>query len=114
MASNVVKPGSPKGTSVMIIGDIRENSKITSTGAVTGGSEGPCRVQWFRTPSSILESSDGFEALRTPKIAKAFHIPLGIVGLYIVAKFTLMAPDGESGEPAYAISDNSIVPFHLA
>lgn len=126
-----------------IIGDIRENSKITVTGIVTGGSEGSSRVQWFKTRSSILESLDGFEALSTSKIAKvsskldpavscilgnfqtleyfywpflplslmsaqAFRIPLGAVGFYIVAKFTPMTPDGESGEPAYAISDRPV------
>lgn len=108
VTSNVVKPAPPKVTNVKIIGDIRENSKITVTGIVTGGSEGSSRVQWFKTRSSILESLDGFEALSTSKIAKAFRIPLGAVGFYIVAKFTPMTPDGESGEPAYAISDRPV------
>lgn len=35
-------------------------------------------------------------------------MPLGAVGYYIVAKFTPMAPDGESGEPAYVISENVV------
>ncbi|KAE8647759.1 187-kDa microtubule-associated protein AIR9 [Cucumis sativus] len=108
VTSNVVKPAPPKVMNVRIIGDIRENSKITVTGTVTGGSEGSSRVQWFKTRSSILESLDGFEALSTSKIAKAFRIPLGAVGFYIVAKFTPMTPDGESGEPAYAISDSPV------
>ncbi|XP_022146546.1 187-kDa microtubule-associated protein AIR9 [Momordica charantia] len=108
VTSNVVKPAPPKVTNVKIIGDIRENGKVTVTGVVTGGSEGSSRVQWFKTSSSTLESLDGLEALSTSKIAKAFRVPLGAVGFYIVAKFTPMAPDGESGEPAYAISDSSV------
>ncbi|KAJ0081731.1 hypothetical protein Patl1_11266 [Pistacia atlantica] len=68
----------PKVTNVKIIGDLRENSKITVT------------------------------ALSTSKIAKAFRIPLGAVGFYIVAKYTPMTPDGESGEPAYVISERAV------
>ncbi|XP_023003645.1 187-kDa microtubule-associated protein AIR9 [Cucurbita maxima] len=108
MTSNVVKPAPPKVTNVKIVGDIRENGKITVTGTVTGGSEGSSRVQWFKTSSSLLESFEGLEALSTSKIAKAFRIPLGAVGFYIVAKFTPMTPDGESGEPSYAISDGPV------
>lgn len=39
---------------------------------------------------------------------KAFRIPLGAVGKYILAKFTPMTPDGEVGEPAYVISETAI------
>lgn len=39
---------------------------------------------------------------------QAFRIPLGAVGYYIVAKFTPMAPDGESGEPAYTMSESAV------
>lgn len=38
---------------------------------------------------------------------QAFRIPLGAVGYYIVAKFTPMTPDGEAGEPVYAISERA-------
>lgn len=39
---------------------------------------------------------------------QAFRIPLGAVGYYIVAKFTPMTSDGESGEPAYVISERAV------
>lgn len=54
---------------VKIIGDLRENSKITATGIVTGGTEGSSRVQWYKTCSSTLEENS-LEALSTSKIAK--------------------------------------------
>ncbi|KAH7544588.1 hypothetical protein FEM48_Zijuj01G0001700 [Ziziphus jujuba var. spinosa] len=106
--SQVVKQAPPKVTNVKIIGDLRENSKITASGIVTGGTEGSSRVQWFKTSSSTLEGEKGLEALSTSKIAKAFRIPLGAVGYYIVAKFTPMTPDGESGEPAFIISEKAV------
>ena len=145
----------PKVTDVKIIGDLRENSKVTATGIVTGGTEGSSRVQWFKICSSTLDENS-LEALSTSKIAKvwslkffqnckgrllflwflsvpkdswntrhnifriqfwflvgfwrgqAFRIPLGAVGCYIVAKFTPMTPDGDSGEPAFVISDTTV------
>lgn len=39
---------------------------------------------------------------------QAFRIPLGAVGYYIVAKFTPVAADGESGEPSFAISEKAV------
>ncbi|XP_057971339.1 187-kDa microtubule-associated protein AIR9 [Malania oleifera] len=104
----VVKQAPPRVTSVKIIGDLRENSKVTVTGVVTGGSEASSRVQWFKTSSSKLDGENGLETVSTSKIAKAFRIPLGAVGYYIVAKFTPMTPDGESGEPAYVITERAI------
>ncbi|XP_034210939.1 187-kDa microtubule-associated protein AIR9 isoform X3 [Prunus dulcis] len=106
--SDVVKQAPPKVINLKIIGDLRENSKITATGTVTGGTEGSSRVQWYKTSSSILDGEKGLEVLSTSKIAKAFRIPLGAVGYYIVAKFTPMTPDGESGEPAYVVSDRAV------
>ncbi|KAL2604532.1 hypothetical protein AAZV13_09G072900 [Glycine max] len=105
--SPVVKQAPPKVTNIKIVGDLRENSKITATGIVTGGTEGSSRVQWYKTCSSTLEENS-LEALSTSKIAKAFRIPLGAVGYYIVAKFTPMTPDGDSGEPAFVISDKAV------
>ncbi|EXC25814.1 hypothetical protein L484_019448 [Morus notabilis] len=58
--------------------------------------------------SSTLDGEKGLDALSTSKIAKAFCIPLGAVGYYIVAKFTPMISDGESGEPAYVISERAV------
>lgn len=106
--SQVVKQAPPKVTNVKIIGDLRENSKVTVSGIVTGGTEGSSRVQWFKTSSSTLDGEKGLEALSTSKIAKAFRIPLGAVGYYIVAKFTPMTPDGECGEPAFVISERAV------
>lgn len=60
----------PKVTNVKIIGDLRENSKITVTGTVTGGTEGSSRVQWFKTTSSSMDGENGLEAVSTSKIAK--------------------------------------------
>ncbi|XXG74688.1 hypothetical protein AAC387_Pa07g3344 [Persea americana] len=108
VATEIVKKAPPKVANLKIIGDLREGSKVTVTASVTGGSEGSSRVQWFKTSSSKLEDESALEAVSTSKIAKAFRIPLGAVGHYIVAKFTPMAPDGESGNPAYVISEKSI------
>lgn len=106
--SPTVKQAPPKVTNVKIIGDLRENSKITVTGTVTRGTEGSSRVQWFKTMSSSMDGENGLEAVSTSKIAKAFRIPLGAVGYYIVAKYTPMTPDGESGKPAYVISERAV------
>ncbi|KDP34944.1 hypothetical protein JCGZ_09232 [Jatropha curcas] len=106
--SPAVKQAPPKVTNVKIVGDIRENNKVTVTGIVTGGAEGSSRVQWFKTSSSILDGENGLEAVSASKIAKAFRIPLGAVGYYIVAKYTPMTPDGESGEPVYVISEKAV------
>ncbi|CAN1227767.1 187-kDa microtubule-associated protein AIR9 [Linum grandiflorum] len=103
--THAVKRAPPKVSNVKIIGDLRENSKITVTGIVTGGTEGSSRVQWFKTTSSTFDDENALEALSTSKIAKAFRIPLGAVGYYIVAKYTPMTSDGESGQPAYAMSE---------
>ena len=39
---------------------------------------------------------------------KNFRLPLEVVGYYIVAKYTLMAQDGTSGEPTFAISEKIV------
>ncbi|KAF9608447.1 hypothetical protein IFM89_009813 [Coptis chinensis] len=98
----------PSVTSLKIIGDLREGSKVTVTAIVSGGTEGSSRVQWFKTSSSNLVAENFLEPLSSSEIAKVFHIPLGGVGHYIVAKFTPMAPDGESGEPAFLISEMAV------
>ncbi|KAL6500611.1 187-kDa microtubule-associated protein air9 [Orobanche hederae] len=106
--SQIIKQAPPKVTNVKIIGELKEGSKVTATGIVIGGTEASSRVQWFTTSSSIFEGDNDFEALSTSKIAKAFRIPLGAVGKYIIAKFTPMTPDGEAGEPAYVISGTAV------
>ncbi|PHT55656.1 hypothetical protein CQW23_04142 [Capsicum baccatum] len=107
IASQKVEQAPPKVTNAKIIGELKEGSKIMVTGIVTGGTEGASRVQWFKTSSSTFEDESYLDALSTSKIAKAFRIPLGAVGYYIVAKFTPMTPDGEAGEPVYAISERA-------
>lgn len=106
--SQIVKQAPPRVTNVKIIGDIREGSKVSVAGTVTGGTEASSRVQWFKTSSAIFEGENDMEALSMSKIAKAFRVPLGAVGFFIVAKYTPMTPDGESGEPAYAMSDRIV------
>ncbi|GKC64572.1 hypothetical protein Tco_1097170, partial [Tanacetum coccineum] len=106
--SSIVKRAPPKVTHLQIIGDLKEGSKVTVTANVTGATESTCKVQWFKTFSSILDGENGLEAFSTSKFAKAFRIPLGAVGCYIVAKFTPVHADGESGEPAYIISDRAV------
>ncbi|XP_038970512.1 187-kDa microtubule-associated protein AIR9-like [Phoenix dactylifera] len=103
-----VKRAPPKVINLKIVGDLREGNKVTITATVTGGTEGSSRVQWFKTMSVKLEGENGLEAVSASKIAKAFRVPLGAVGCYIVAKFTPMAPDGETGEPAYVISEKVV------
>lgn len=53
-----------------IVGDLRENSKLTVTGTVTGGTEASSRVQWFKSSCSILEGGNNLEELSTSKVAK--------------------------------------------
>ncbi|PPD82943.1 hypothetical protein GOBAR_DD20121 [Gossypium barbadense] len=108
IVSGTVRQAPPKVTNVKIIGDLRENSKITVTGAVMGGTEGSSRVQWFKTNSSTLNGENELEAMSTSKVAKAFRIPLGAVGCYIVAKYTPMTPNGESGESVYVITERVV------
>ncbi|KAL6567260.1 187-kDa microtubule-associated protein air9 [Orobanche gracilis] len=108
VTSQIIKQAPPKVTNLKIIGELKEGSKVTVTGIVTGGTEASSRVQWFKTSSSIFEGDNDFEVLSTSKNAKAFRIPLGAVGKYIIAKFTPMTPDGEAGEPAYVISGTAV------
>uniref|UniRef100_A0A1D1Z6I6 Protein phosphatase 1 regulatory subunit pprA n=1 Tax=Anthurium amnicola TaxID=1678845 RepID=A0A1D1Z6I6_9ARAE len=106
--SDIIKKAPPRVSNLKIVGDLREGNKVTVTAIVTGGTEGSSRVQWFKTNLSQFEGESGLEAVSTSKIAKAFRVPLGAVGYYIVAKFTPSAPDGESGEPAYVISEKAV------
>ncbi|KAJ6813130.1 187-kDa microtubule-associated protein AIR9 [Iris pallida] len=106
--TEIIKKAPPKVTNLKITGDLREGNKVTVSAIVSGGTEGSSRVQWFKTSTSKLEGEIGLEAVSTSKIAKVFRLPLGAVGYYIVAKFTPMAPDGETGEPSYVISEKVV------
>lgn len=48
---------------------MKENSKVTVTGVVTGGTEGCSRVQWFKTISTF-ENENDLEAMSASKVAK--------------------------------------------
>jgi hypothetical protein len=74
----------PKVTNVKIIGDLRENGKVTATGIVTGGTEGSSRVQWYKTYSSTLDESN-LEALSTSKIAKVGGLLFLAIGVLVVS-----------------------------
>ncbi|VFQ97381.1 unnamed protein product [Cuscuta campestris] len=108
IVSPITKKAPPKVTNLKIIGELKEGSKITVTGIVTGGTEASSRVQWFKTCSPSFDSEKNLESLSTSKIAKAFRIPLGAVGYFLVAKFTPMSPEGDAGEPSYILSEKDI------
>ncbi|WVZ61871.1 hypothetical protein U9M48_011679 [Paspalum notatum var. saurae] len=106
--TDVVKKAPPKVFNLKIVGEAREGSRVSASATVTGGTEGSSRVQWYKASSSEFKNEHELEALSPSKVSKTFRIPLGAVGYYIVAKFTPVAPDGEIGEPAYAISDGVV------
>ncbi|RLN34629.1 hypothetical protein C2845_PM03G19820 [Panicum miliaceum] len=106
--TDVVKKAPPKVFNLKIVGETREGSKVSASATVTGGTEGSSRVQLYKASSSEFKNEHELEALSTSKVSKTFRIPLSAVGYYIVAKFTPVAPDGEIGEPAYAISDGVV------
>ncbi|KAJ1287736.1 hypothetical protein BS78_02G033400 [Paspalum vaginatum] len=106
--TDVVKKAPPKVFNLKIVGEAREGSKVSASATVTGGTEGSSRVQWYKASSFEFKNEHELEALSPSKVSKTFRIPLGAVGYYIVAKFTPVAPDGEIGEPAYAISDGVV------
>ncbi|KEH19577.1 outer arm dynein light chain 1 [Medicago truncatula] len=93
---------------VKITGDIVENERVVVTGTITGGGTDGCsRAQWYKSSSQTLDESK-LEALSTSTVQKAFRIPLGAVGCYLVAKYTPMSPDGVSGTPTFVISDREV------
>ncbi|KMZ63756.1 hypothetical protein ZOSMA_39G00270, partial [Zostera marina] len=108
VVTDTVRKAPPRVSGLQILGDLREESKVTIAATVTGGTEGSSRVQWFKKISPLFQGENDLEAVSSSKIAKAFRIPLGVVGYYLIAKFTPMAPDGVSGEPEYAISKNVV------
>lgn len=60
----------PKVTNAKIIGELKEGSKVTVSGIVTGGTEGSSRVQWFKTKSATHVGEEALETLSSSKIAK--------------------------------------------
>ena len=65
----------PKVTHLQIVGDLKEGSKVTVT--VTGATESTCKVQWFKTFSSIIDGENGLEAFSTSKWAKVGGLIMG-------------------------------------
>ncbi|PKA57004.1 hypothetical protein AXF42_Ash002308 [Apostasia shenzhenica] len=108
LMSEIVRKAPPKASNLKLVGELREGSKVTVSATVTGGNEGSCRVQWFKTSSFTFEAEENLEAISSSKIAKTFRIPLGAVGYYIVAKFTPLAADGETGESAFVRSEKVV------
>lgn len=106
--TDAVKKAPPKVFNLKIVGESKEGSKVSAIATVTGGTEGSSRVQWYKASSSDFKNEHELEALSPSKVSKTFRIPLAAAGYYIVAKFTPVAPDGEIGEPAYAISDDVV------
>ena len=60
------------------------------TAAVTGGTEGSSRVQWFKTTSLKLEGENGLEAVSTSKIAKVGNFFKFAVTLLRIITWLLM------------------------
>ncbi|XP_078436682.1 outer arm dynein light chain 1 protein isoform X2 [Wolffia australiana] len=108
VVSEKVKKASPRVSNLKIVGDVREGSKVTVTAIVTGATEASSKVQWFKSNTSTFKGESSLEAMGISKNAKAFRIPLGAFGYYLVTKFTPTAPDGESGEPVYVVSETPV------
>ena len=99
----------PKVENLRVVGDLKDGSKVAVSAIFMGGTEGASRVQWFKKISPTLPTEDSqVEPLSSSKVAKAFRIPLGAVGHYLVAKYIPVRSDGESGEPVFAISETIV------
>ncbi|CAM6096301.1 unnamed protein product [Calypogeia fissa] len=107
--STKVQLAPPMVHDLRIVGELIEGNKTAVTSNFSGGVEGPSRVQWFKTNTRDEVSEDGdMEAISNSKVAKTFRIPLGAVGCYLVAKYTPVRSDGESGIPGYLVSDTTV------
>ncbi|XP_052184492.1 uncharacterized protein LOC127796400 isoform X3 [Diospyros lotus] len=101
-------PEPPKATNLNIQGDLKVNNKIIITGTVIGGAEVASVVQWYKTSTTQLDIQDGLEEISMSSTEKEFLLPVGVVGNYIVAKYTPMTYDGKSGEPVFAILEKVV------
>lgn len=107
--STTVLLAPPTIEDLRIVGDLKEGNKVAVSALFTGGTEGASRVQWFKRTTPVLPTEDSqVEPLSSPKVAKAFRIPLGAVGHYLVAKYTPVRSDNEVGEPVFAISETIV------
>jgi hypothetical protein len=99
----------PSIEDLRIVGDLKEGNKVAVSAVFTGGTEGASRVQWFKKATPLPPTDDSqVEPLSSPKVAKAFRIPLGAVGHYLVAKYTPVRSDNEVGEPVFAVSETIV------
>lgn len=107
--STTVVLAPPSIEDLRIVGDLKEGNKVAVSALFTGGTEGASRVQWFKKTTPLLPTDDSqVEPLSSPKVAKAFRIPLGAVGHYLVAKYTPVRSDNEVGEPVFAITETVV------
>ncbi|XP_052188144.1 uncharacterized protein LOC127798577 isoform X3 [Diospyros lotus] len=98
----------PKVTNLKIQGDLQVNNKIIITGTVIGGAEVASAVQWYKTTTTQLNIQNGLEEISMSSTEKEFLLPIGVVGYYIVAKYTPMTHDGTSGEPVFVTSEQVV------
>ncbi|KAL2643139.1 hypothetical protein R1flu_010726 [Riccia fluitans] len=99
----------PMVSQMRLVGDLIEGNKVAISCSFSGGVEGSSRVQWFKTRSPTLPADESsLEAISTSKVAKAFRIPLGAVGFYLVGKYTPVRADGEAGVPVFIISEATV------
>lgn len=107
--SNTVMLAPPSIEELRIVGDLKEGNKVAVSALFTGGTEGASRVQWFKKGTPGIPTDDSqIEPLSSPKVAKAFRIPLNAVGHFLVAKYTPVRSDNEVGEPVFAITETIV------
>ncbi|XP_073306514.1 uncharacterized protein [Primulina huaijiensis] len=101
-------PRVPKVRDTTILGDYKTNEKVIVRGDVVNGSEQASTIQWFITLSKNFDIETGLQSISECTINKDFRIPIEAVGHYLVAKFTPMTEDGESGESSYAVTEKYV------
>ncbi|CAK9872005.1 unnamed protein product [Sphagnum jensenii] len=100
----------PRVEKLRLLGDMKEGGKVAISAIFTGGTEGASCVQWFKKSTPGIPAEDEqLEPLSSSTVAKAFCIPLAVVGHYLVAKYTpVRSTDGESGKPTFIISESVV------
>ncbi|KAL3696460.1 hypothetical protein R1sor_010536 [Riccia sorocarpa] len=99
----------PMVSDLSLVGDLIEGNKVAISCTFSGGVEGSSRVQWFKARSPTLPADESsLEAISSSKVAKAFRVPLGAVGFYLVGKYTPVRSDGEIGVPVFIISETTV------
>ncbi|CAM6043792.1 unnamed protein product [Sphagnum compactum] len=109
MTANVLL-APPRVEKLRLLGDMKEGGKVAISAIFTGGTEGASCVQWFKKSTPGIPAEDEqLEPLSSSTVAKAFCIPLALVGHYLVAKYTpVRSTDGESGKPTFIISESVV------